>query len=64
MSLLDKVFQILYRSVVLNIVNRSVELYQTGGHIDGGRLHGSDMSPKLMHYIGEILKASLRLSLS
>ena len=50
--LVDKGFHTLCRSVVLNtcIVNRSGEFIQTRGHNMGGRLHGADMSPKLVKY--------------
>ena len=48
--LVDKGFHTLCRSVVLNIVNRSGEFTQTRGHNMGGRLHGADMSPKLVKY--------------
>ena len=45
-----KGFDILYRSVILNIVNRSGEFVQTRGCKMGGMLHGADMSPKLILY--------------
>ena len=48
--LVDKDFHTLCRSVVLNIVNRSGEFIQTRGRNMGGRLHGADMSPKLVLY--------------
>ena len=48
--LVDKGFHTLYRSVVLNIVNRSGEFIQTRDRNMGGRLHGADMSPKLVLY--------------
>ena len=48
--LVDMGFHTLYRSVVLNIVNRSSEFIQTRGRNMGGRLHGADMSPKLVKY--------------
>ena len=47
--LVDKSFHDLCRSV-LNIVNRSGEFNQTRGRNMGGRLHGADMSPKLVFY--------------
>ena len=50
MFLVDKGFHILYRSVVQNIVNRSVEFIQTRGGKMGGRVHGADMSPNLIMY--------------
>ena len=46
--LVDKSFHTLCRSVVLNTVNRSGEFIQTRGHKMGVRLHGADMSPKLV----------------
>ena len=48
--LVDRGFHTLCRSVVLNIVNRSGEFIQTRGHNMGGKLHGEDMSPKLVKY--------------
>ena len=45
--LVNKGFHTLCRSV-LNIVNRSGEFIQTRGQNVGGRLHGADMSPKLV----------------
>ena len=48
--LVDKGIHTLCRSVVLNIVNRSGEFIQTRGRKMGGRLHGADMSPKLVLY--------------
>ena len=47
--LVDKGFHTLYRSV-LKIVNRSGEFIQTRGRKMGDRLHGADMSPKLVLY--------------
>ena len=48
--LVDKGFNTLCRSVVLNIVNRSGEFIQTRGGKMGGRVHVADMSPKLIMY--------------
>ena len=48
--LVDKGFHTLYRSVVLNIVNRSGEFIPTRVRKIGGRLHGANMSPKLILY--------------
>ena len=48
--LVDKGFHTLYRSVVLNIVNRSGEFIQTRGRKMGGRLHGADMSHKILYW--------------
>ena len=45
----DKGFHTLCRSV-LNIVNRSGKFIQNRGRNMGGRLHGADMSPKLVLY--------------
>ena len=47
----DKGFHTLYWSVVLNIENRSGELLQNRGRKMGGRLHGADLSPKLILYL-------------
>ena len=46
--LVDNGFHTFYRSVVLNIVNLCGEFIQTCGRNMGGRLHGADMSPKLI----------------
>ena len=45
--LVDKGFHTLCRSV-LNLVNRSGEFIQTRGRKMRGRMHGTDMSPKLV----------------
>ena len=48
--LVVKGFHTLYRSVVLNKVNRSGEFIQTRGRKMGGRVHGADMSTKIILY--------------
>ena len=48
--LVDKGFDTFYRSVVINKVKRSGEFIQTCGCKMGLRLHGADMSPKLILY--------------
>ena len=54
MFLVVKGFDTLYWSVV-----QSSEIIQTRGCKRGGRLHGADMSPKLI-FIGEILAILVR----